>query len=89
MVGTSIGATELLELLLQASVGREKRSNIASKTHLSISPHYIVFSRKHGEGSSAKTLALLHKLDTWSYNMSRLVMSCHVMSSHVWHYYIS
>ena len=24
----------------------------------------IVFSRKHGEGSSAKTLGLLHKLDT-------------------------
>ena len=35
------------------------------------------FSRKDGEGSSAKTLALLHKLDTHSH------MTCHVMSCHV------
>ena len=29
-----------------------------------LSVYCIHYSRKHGEGSSAKTLALLHKLDT-------------------------
>ena len=36
---------------------------------LAVTNEKRAFSRKHGEGSSAKTLALLHKLD-----------SCHVIS---------
>ena len=31
---------------------------------------FFIFSRKHGEGSSAKTLALLHKLKHWHYYIS-------------------
>ena len=52
-----------------------------------------LFSRKHGEGSSAKTLALLHKLDTQSHTLDSCrvththtysrFMSYHVMSRHV------